>query len=280
MLPAATSVRDAPARRRPGRRPDGCLLAPLSFQGPKSHPGHRGQLAAARPALGGLGAERLEVVVHQDVVGRDRLLEGLGGRGLDRGGEDADEGDQGQPDHQGGGGGGGPPRVAHGVLAGQGAGQPERAGERPADHPGQRPGDQRARMATPKNTITAPEATLTSRLPSELEQPGQQQGHADGGDEHAEHDPALAEVGRGEGRLGLEGGDRRHPGRLAAPAAAPPARSRRCRRPATRSPCAAGTGCRWPARSTPRNRLSSALQAVGDQHAEAEADQRGRPGRR
>ena len=279
---AALEVGDAPRQHlrldHPvvGRRvdPDELLGGAVELEGAESDPDHRGQLRLVGQAGGQVGAERREGVVHQDVVGGDRPVEGLGGGGLDRGGEDAHEGDQGQPDHQGGGGGGGAARVAHGVLAGQGAGQPERLGERPADQPGQRPGDQRAEDGHAEEHDHRARGDVDQPVALVLEQPGQQQGDPDEGHEHAEHDPALAEVGGRERGLGLEGGHGRDPGRLAG------RQQRRQQgdddadgqRHDHRAPEEHGAGGRQVEVEDPGEQR---LEAVGDQHPEAEADQGG-----
>ena len=133
------------------------------------------------------------------------------------------------------------------------------------------------RMATPKNTITAPEADVDQPVALVLEQAGQQRGHADEGDQHAEHDPALAEAGRGERRLRLEGGHRRHPGRL---------EGRQQRRQhghddADQQRHDHRAGLELDAGGGDvgaEDRAEQGLEAAGDQHAEAEADQRGHHG--
>ncbi len=89
-----------------------CRSSMLDGRGPQR--GQRLDLGQRREVAldGGAEATVAPRTGVDHVVGSHRAVDGLGGGGLGRGGQDGDEADEGDTDHQGRGGGRGPPRVA------------------------------------------------------------------------------------------------------------------------------------------------------------------------
>ena len=180
---------------------------------------HRGdEIHAGHPARRGrrAGRDRREAVAvldHQPTL--EVFVDDLGDRALQTSGEDGDEGDQGEADHQGRRGDGGAARVALRVLPRQAPGEAAEALQRPAgdhrqrrhqagaeernaEHDRHRAG---ADQAGPGAPFTAPEqAHEDDRQTDKAEQ---------------DREPRVEEAPAPAARwgVGLEGGDRRHPGR-------------------------------------------------------------------
>ena len=121
-----------------------------------------------------------------DVVGVDRAVDLVGGRGAQRGAEHGDRRHQRQADHQRRGGLGGPARVAHRVLAPQPSRHPEQGGQRPSEGARQRPRGERHQHA---GGDEHGEGAHAHQPDGGAGQPGDDESDAGQGDDDAGRDP-------------------------------------------------------------------------------------------
>ena len=164
--------------------------------------------------LGDDRAEAGEAVRGEDVVGTDALVDDVAHGGLDRGRQDAHGRDQPDADHEGRGGGRRAPRVAHGVQAGQTAGEAEEAGQRRAEATGQGLGHDGAQHRDAHEGEHRSQADEREPVAHAAEQPVEEGRVADHGDDAAGRKPPSQRPVR----LQLDvahGRHRRNPARLA-----------------------------------------------------------------